>query len=109
MASQRRHQAGYVEVMKRIQDGAIGDVVAARCYWNQGGLWKRDREASWSDVEWQVLGASGLARLSFRKRDDERVSRLHSRRGAGHGTAVDGDRPRVDQALEPVARDTWDV
>ncbi|WP_435016390.1 Gfo/Idh/MocA family oxidoreductase [Tundrisphaera sp. TA3] len=52
--TQRRHQAGYVEAMKRIHDGAIGDVLTARCYWNQGGLWKRDRQESWSDVEWQV-------------------------------------------------------
>ena len=28
--TQRRHQAGYIETMKRIHDGAIGDVVAAR-------------------------------------------------------------------------------
>ena len=35
--TQRRHQAGYLESMKRIHDGAIGDLVAARVYWNQGG------------------------------------------------------------------------
>jgi len=52
--TQRRHQEGYVEVMKRIQDGAIGDVLAARCYWNQGGLWKVDRTSSMSDLEYQV-------------------------------------------------------
>ena len=34
--TQRRHQAGYVEVMKRIRDGAIGDLVTAQVYWNQG-------------------------------------------------------------------------
>ncbi len=52
--TQRRHQHGYVDTMQRIHDGAIGDVVAARCYWNQGFLWKRDRQASWSDMEWQL-------------------------------------------------------
>ncbi len=52
--TQRRHQAGYIETMKQVHDGAIGDIVAARCYWNQGGLWKNDRQASWSDLEWQM-------------------------------------------------------
>jgi myo-inositol 2-dehydrogenase / D-chiro-inositol 1-dehydrogenase len=52
--TQRRHQAGYLETMKRIHDGAIGDLVAARCYWNQGGLWKKDRQEGWSDLEWQL-------------------------------------------------------
>src|SRR5437660_10196190 len=37
--TQRRHQAGYVETIKQIHDGAIGDVLAGRCYWNQGVLW----------------------------------------------------------------------
>src|SRR5690606_42165642 len=52
--TQRRHQHGYLDTMRRIHDGAIGDIVAARCYWNQGFLWKRDRQASWSDMEWQL-------------------------------------------------------
>lgn len=52
--TQRRHQTGYLETMKRIHDGAIGDVLSARCYWNQGFLWKKDRQADWSDAEWQI-------------------------------------------------------
>jgi predicted dehydrogenase len=52
--TQRRHQQGYLETLKRIHDGSIGDIVAARCYWNQGGLWKKDREKGWSDLEWQM-------------------------------------------------------
>ena len=52
--TQRRHQAGYLECMNRIHDKAIGDVVGAQVYWNQGGLWSKPRESSWSDMEWQV-------------------------------------------------------
>jgi myo-inositol 2-dehydrogenase/D-chiro-inositol 1-dehydrogenase len=52
--TQRRHQTGYLEIMKRVKDGAIGDIVAARAYWNQGLLWKKDRESSWTDMEWQL-------------------------------------------------------
>ncbi|HNS22261.1 MAG TPA: Gfo/Idh/MocA family oxidoreductase [Sedimentisphaerales bacterium] len=52
--TQRRHQPEYVETMKRIHDGAIGDIVSAQCYWNMGGLWVHERQASESDVEWQM-------------------------------------------------------
>jgi len=31
---QRHHQVKYIETMKRLHDGAIGDIVSARCYWN---------------------------------------------------------------------------
>lgn len=40
--TQRRHQASYVETVKRLQDGAIGDVVTMRAYWVNGGpIWHR--------------------------------------------------------------------
>ncbi len=52
--TQRRHQAIYVETMKRIHDGAIGDIISAQCYWNMGGLWVKKREPGQSDVEWQL-------------------------------------------------------
>ena len=52
--TQRRHQHGYLETMKRVHDGAIGDITSARAYWNQGFLWKRDRQPAWSDMEWQL-------------------------------------------------------
>jgi predicted dehydrogenase len=41
--TQRRHQTSYNEVMKRIHDGIIGDILATRCYWNGGGIWFRPR------------------------------------------------------------------
>jgi predicted dehydrogenase len=52
--TQRRHQKSYVETMKRIHDGAIGEVVAGRCYWNSGGVWVRPRQANQSDMEYQL-------------------------------------------------------
>ena len=42
------------EVMARIHDGAIGDVVAIQCNYNAGGLWVKKREPQWSDMEWQI-------------------------------------------------------
>jgi myo-inositol 2-dehydrogenase / D-chiro-inositol 1-dehydrogenase len=52
--TQRRHAANYLETMARIQDGAIGDLVGAQCYWLQEGLWHRGREANWTDMEYQI-------------------------------------------------------
>lgn len=52
--TQRRHQFEYVETMKRVLDGAIGEIVTAQCYWNMGGLWCHERQANESDVEWQI-------------------------------------------------------
>jgi predicted dehydrogenase len=52
--TQRRHQALYVEGMKRVHDGAIGDIVSAQAYWNQGGLWVNKRQPGQGEVEWQI-------------------------------------------------------
>jgi predicted dehydrogenase len=52
--TQRRHEQGYVEAMKRVKDGGIGEIVSARAYWNQGALWNKPRQSSWSDLEWQM-------------------------------------------------------
>jgi len=52
--TQRRHQPEYLETLARIHDGAIGDVVGAQVFWNQGGLWSREQQPEWSDAEWQI-------------------------------------------------------
>ncbi len=52
--TQRRHDVAYREAMRRIHNGAIGDVSACYAYWNQGGLWMHDRKPNWSDMEWQL-------------------------------------------------------
>jgi predicted dehydrogenase len=51
--TQRRHQTRYLEVMKRIHDGAIGEVVGGQCYWNQGELWVVKKTPEMTDMEWQ--------------------------------------------------------
>jgi predicted dehydrogenase len=39
--------------MKRIRDGAIGEIVGGQCYWNQGDLWVIKQTPEMSDMEWQ--------------------------------------------------------
>jgi predicted dehydrogenase len=41
---QRHHQKGYLETMKRLQDGAIGDIVSMRAYWNGSTPWVKPRK-----------------------------------------------------------------
>ena len=50
---QRRHEPKYMETMKRIHDGAIGDVILSRVYWNGGGIWYRDRKPGMTEMEFQ--------------------------------------------------------
>ena len=52
--TQRRHQDMYLAAIQRIRDGAIGDVMSGQVFWNQGGLWVRERQPDWSDAEWQI-------------------------------------------------------
>lgn len=52
--TQRRHEVCYHEALKRLRDGAIGDVQSLAVYWNQGGLWMNKRQPAWSDMEWQL-------------------------------------------------------
>ena len=54
VGTQRRHQQAYVETVKRIQDGAIGDILAGYAFYNMGSLWHKPRQPEWSDMEWQI-------------------------------------------------------
>ncbi len=51
---QRHHQLGYLETMKRLHDGEIGDIISMRCYWNGGGVWVRPREAGQTEMQYQM-------------------------------------------------------
>jgi predicted dehydrogenase len=70
--TQRRHQAHYVEIMKRVQGGDIGEIVSGQCYWNMGALWvERAKqnwigrtEKGWSDMEWHCRNWLFLTWLS---------------------------------------------
>jgi myo-inositol 2-dehydrogenase / D-chiro-inositol 1-dehydrogenase len=52
--TQRRHDPAFIECVDRVQGGQIGDLMSVRCYYNTGFLWKYERQAGWSDMEWQT-------------------------------------------------------
>ncbi len=51
---QRHHQPMYVETVKRIHEGAIGDLVLLRTYWNSSGVWVRPRQPGQTEMEYQM-------------------------------------------------------
>ncbi len=51
---QRRHEPQYIEAIKRLQDGAIGDIAYTRVFWNGGGVWTRARQAGQTEMEYQM-------------------------------------------------------
>jgi predicted dehydrogenase len=51
---QRRHERSYMETIKRLQDGVIGDIVLARAYWNGQTPWMKVRQDKWSEMEYQM-------------------------------------------------------
>ncbi len=65
--TQRRHQAHYLEIIRRIHNGDLGEIKCAQCYWNQGGMgdyWKYYEKDGLSDVEWQCRNWSVFTWLS---------------------------------------------
>lgn len=51
---QRRHEPRYMETIQRIHDGAIGDVITQRVYWNGGGIWYRNRTDEQTEMAFQT-------------------------------------------------------
>ena len=52
--TQYRYMPAYMETIKRIHDGQIGKPLNMEIYFLTGMLWMYPREASWSDMEWQL-------------------------------------------------------
>jgi myo-inositol 2-dehydrogenase / D-chiro-inositol 1-dehydrogenase len=52
---QRHYQNSYTELYKKIvEEKAIGDIVAARCYWNNDGVWVKERQPNMTEMEYQM-------------------------------------------------------
>jgi predicted dehydrogenase len=51
---QRHHQKGYLESLKKVKAGAIGEITSGRVFWMQAALWNKGRKPTWTDMEWQI-------------------------------------------------------
>ena len=49
-----RHERKHQEVVKRIHDGAIGQLMYLRAYFNSSGVWVRDRQPDDTEMRYQV-------------------------------------------------------
>ena len=75
--TQRRHHPGYVEAMKRLHDGAIGDIRSAHVWYNAAGFRDaRERKPGMSDMEWQARNWYYFTWLSGDHIVDQAVHRI---------------------------------
>src|SRR6186713_2491362 len=52
---QRRHKPGYLEAVKRVQDGALGQVLYYRTFWDMGTARAMvPKKPEWSELEFQL-------------------------------------------------------
>jgi myo-inositol 2-dehydrogenase / D-chiro-inositol 1-dehydrogenase len=51
---QRRHQRSYLEIIKRIHDGAVGDIQTLRVYWDGGSRDGVDRLPDEGEMHYQI-------------------------------------------------------
>ena len=98
-----RHHLGHIETIKRIHDGAIGEIVAAQGYYNVGGLWMHPRKPEWSDVEWQCRNWLYFTWLSGDHLVEQAIHRLDNLNWTLQATPVSaygmgGRQARVDPA-----------
>ena len=49
-----RHHTGYLESIARVHGGDIGEVTGAVGWYNTSGLWRKDRQPEWSELEYQM-------------------------------------------------------
>lgn len=49
-----RYDAGFRDTIRRIHDGAIGDVLALQANDLRGGIWTRQRQEAWTEMEYQM-------------------------------------------------------
>jgi predicted dehydrogenase len=56
VGTQQRWQPQYQELMKRVHNGDLGEVIGGQAYWNWGSSkWHWEpRKPGWSDMEWQI-------------------------------------------------------
>jgi predicted dehydrogenase len=49
-----RYDEAKGDMIKRVHDGAVGDIISLQGMYNTGGLWVAPRQKEWSDMEWQL-------------------------------------------------------
>jgi predicted dehydrogenase len=51
---QRHYQNSYRELIKRVQDGMIGEITSGQVWWNNDGVWVNMRKPGQTEMEYQM-------------------------------------------------------
>lgn len=51
---QRRYQDNYREILRRLHNHELGEIMAGQVYWNQGSLWVNERQPEQTELEYQM-------------------------------------------------------
>ena len=51
---QRHYETKYREIIKRIHNGDIGDILSGQVYWDNDGMWVKDRKPGQSELQYQL-------------------------------------------------------
>ncbi len=114
--TQSRHRTSYLEVMKRIHGGDIGELVSGQCYYLNGGIWFRDKKgpmANVSDLEWQCYNWYHWDWLSGDQVVEQHIHKIDIMNWCFNGPpkkiwAVGGRQTR-DLAILPLLKDSPDL
>ncbi len=60
----RRYQKDYIETRRRVDEGAIGDIVGANIIRNGNALWWVERKSGWTDLEYMIRNWGNFCWLS---------------------------------------------
>ena len=62
--TQRRHTKGYLEMLAKLQGGAIGEIVGGSISWNMGILWMAERKPGMSNADFLAKNWLNFTELS---------------------------------------------
>lgn len=51
---QRRYQDRYLELAKRVHNNDMGRLISGQVYWNDGGVWVRERQPDQNEMDYQM-------------------------------------------------------
>lgn len=51
---QRRYDKSYIETLEQYKEGIVGRLTSGQVYWNGSGVWVRDRNPNWTEMEYQM-------------------------------------------------------
>lgn len=108
--TQRRHHRPYMETIKKLHDGAIGEIVALRAYWCGTLPFCHDRKPGWTDLEYRLRNWINYCWTSGDNIVEQHIHNLDVCNWVmnGHPVSVLASGGRVWKPREEKYGDLWD-